>query len=449
MLNKDSETLRQTLTRIVSSYVDSPMLIDELCHALSAHAPDGTVSSRRVEDLASSYASLCANNPTDKVGLDKAWRVLRDAIRALEASAPVAEIRARLNRFMAEPGKSCIYDHLDQADVLIRIDGDFESDADREQYVNALAARLQGSSPEARELLEAFPGCGDMRGMEGWCAQVRAFLRTEGTKAPVTVADERGRFEARFAHLKKYPDITPETWNYMWFAWEARANEAIQAPAATAAPDTLVGAVTALIAVVESEQRQSLHDFAADQIAAVQASLVALPPAPEPWPGYHDDIAAAIGELSQAMGSPTMIARRPASLLSATVRAAAERIKAEASAPGESYNDLFNALQRIDTAAVALPGFEVRHEGGLDAVVKNIVEAIERCSAKAEPDTFEQERQLNEVMELVDSLADESATKAYHGELRCRRKPHELRALILAKLTVAYVPGQHQESGKG
>ena len=42
----------------------------------------------------------------------------------------------------------------------------------------------------------------------------------------------------------------------------------------------------------------------------------------------------------------------------------------------ESWEDLHNALQRIDTAAVGLPTFQVRHEGGLDAVVQNIVDAI-------------------------------------------------------------------------
>lgn len=55
-----------------------------------------------------------------------------------------------------------------------------------------------------------------------------------------------------------------------------------------------------------------------------------------------------------------------------------------ASAPGsespsdtaESYAELFNALQRIDTAAVSLPGFIVRHEGGIDAFTRNIVDAI-------------------------------------------------------------------------
>jgi len=44
--------------------------------------------------------------------------------------------------------------------------------------------------------------------------------------------------------------------------------------------------------------------------------------------------------------------------------------------PVETWEDLHNALQRIDTAAVGLPTFEVRHEGGLDAVVQNIVDAI-------------------------------------------------------------------------
>ena len=44
--------------------------------------------------------------------------------------------------------------------------------------------------------------------------------------------------------------------------------------------------------------------------------------------------------------------------------------------PVETWEDLHNALQRIDTAAVGLPTFQVRHEGGLDAVVQNIVDAI-------------------------------------------------------------------------
>jgi hypothetical protein len=49
---------------------------------------------------------------------------------------------------------------------------------------------------------------------------------------------------------------------------------------------------------------------------------------------------------------------------------------------GNSYADLFNALQRIETAAVFLPSFKITREGGLEAVVQNIVDAI---AALAEP----------------------------------------------------------------
>lgn len=50
----------------------------------------------------------------------------------------------------------------------------------------------------------------------------------------------------------------------------------------------------------------------------------------------------------------------------------------------ESYEDLWNALQRIDSVAVTLPTFEVRHEGGLDAAMQNIVDAILAASARLE-----------------------------------------------------------------
>lgn len=97
---------------------------------------------------------------------------------------------------------------------------------------------------------------------------------------------------------------------------------------------------------------------------------------------------------------------------------------------GESYDDLFNALQRIDTAAVALPSFEIRHEGGLDAVVRNIVEAIERCSVPPsesnqnmyefvtriteqipeKPDYWSScgqcERNINDAQDLIESFTD-------------------------------------------
>ncbi len=47
---------------------------------------------------------------------------------------------------------------------------------------------------------------------------------------------------------------------------------------------------------------------------------------------------------------------------------------------GDTYEELWNALQRIDSAAVFLPGFEVKHTGGIEAFTRNIVEAILRCA---------------------------------------------------------------------
>lgn len=44
---------------------------------------------------------------------------------------------------------------------------------------------------------------------------------------------------------------------------------------------------------------------------------------------------------------------------------------------GDSYTDLWQALHTVDTAAVMLPTFEVKHSGGIKAVAKNIVEAIQ------------------------------------------------------------------------
>lgn len=57
-----------------------------------------------------------------------------------------------------------------------------------------------------------------------------ADLKTSVSASPAVGADERARFEANFAHLKKYPDITAETWNWMWSAWEARAAQVAPPP---------------------------------------------------------------------------------------------------------------------------------------------------------------------------------------------------------------------------
>lgn len=51
-------------------------------------------------------------------------------------------------------------------------------------------------------------------------------------------------------------------------------------------------------------------------------------------------------------------------------------------AQGDSYDALWNALQRIETVSAFLPTMEVRHEGGIEAVTKNIVEAIAAAGEK-------------------------------------------------------------------
>lgn len=65
-----------------------------------------------------------------------------------KSQAPAINHARKLNRFSIQGAN--IYDHLDQADVLIRVDGDWESEDDRDQYVNALAARLQAPAVVAQ-----------------------------------------------------------------------------------------------------------------------------------------------------------------------------------------------------------------------------------------------------------------------------------------------------------
>lgn len=48
----------------------------------------------------------------------------------------------------------------------------------------------------------------------------------------------------------------------------------------------------------------------------------------------------------------------------------------------DSYDALWNALQRVHTVAAFLPTLEVRHEGGIEATTKNIVEAIAAAGEK-------------------------------------------------------------------
>lgn len=87
--------------------------------------------------------------------------------------------------------------------------------------------------------------------------------------------------------------------------------------------------------------------------------------------------------------------------------------------PAESWEELHNALQRIDTAAVGLPTFEVRHEGGLDAVVQNIVDAIVALHERPTPQRTEpiQSLQCFHCQVTIETLND----KVMH--LLAERKP--------------------------
>lgn len=50
----------------------------------------------------------------------------------------------------------------------------------------------------------------------------------------------------------------------------------------------------------------------------------------------------------------------------------------------DSYESIWNALQRIDTVAAMLPTYTVDHEGGIEAFTQNIVDAIQRLASKQE-----------------------------------------------------------------
>jgi hypothetical protein len=65
-------------------------------------------------------------------------------------------------------------------------------------------------------------------------------------------------------------------------------------------------------------------------------------------------------------------------------------------ADADSYDSIWHALQKIDTAACAHPLFVVEKDGGIDAVTHNIVSLIHRTAAPAapapHPDTKDAER---------------------------------------------------------
>jgi hypothetical protein len=58
----------------------------------------------------------------------------------------------------------------------------------------------------------------------------------------------------------------------------------------------------------------------------------------------------------------------------------------------DSYESIWNALQRISTVAAMLPTFTVDHEGGIEAFTQNIVDAINRLAALSSTAPVQQEK---------------------------------------------------------
>lgn len=61
----------------------------------------------------------------------------------------------------------------------------------------------------------------------------------------------------------------------------------------------------------------------------------------------------------------------------------------------ESYESIWNALQRIDSAAAMLPTYSVRHEGGIEAFTQNIIDAL------TQPTTVQQAEVTDVQMEQI------------------------------------------------
>lgn len=73
--------------------------------------------------------------------------------------------------------------------------------------------------------------------------------------------------------------------------------------------------------------------------------------------------------------------------------------------PTDSYDAIWNALHEIDSVAVMLPTFGVKHEGGIEAFTKNIVEAIQAASrALAQPQPTETKAALQRMADNAREL---------------------------------------------
>lgn len=132
----------------------------------------------------------------------------------------------------------------------------------------AAPAPLAAAEPYAIELLEAFPGCGDMRGMEIWCSQVRQFLRTKAapTGAVPAVAQGNGSDKAN-------------EWRKLAHQFDAQRMAAtVHLRTLLAMPQAHAEAARAFLAATPAEQIASVAPVQSPAPALqVQADMVLVP----------------------------------------------------------------------------------------------------------------------------------------------------------------------------
>lgn len=195
----------------------------------------------------------------------------------------------------------------------------------------------------------------------------------------------------------RHPSRSTEEWQEISALEDIAGGVAAAGALAGGAPGEASRAATSLVSPQQADEllrAQMAHAFdrVGHSIMAAQAQLLQtqlqskieqLQNALKAAPGHADDIDGESKPLAenlphaacgQEQGQQGRLAETEASLAS---QEEAQRQN------GETYDDLVNALHAIDTAAVFLPGFKVTHEGGLGAVVANIIEAINRVSSQS------------------------------------------------------------------
>lgn len=114
-------------------------------------------------------------------------------------------------------------------------------------------------------------------------------------------------------------------------------------------------------------------------------------PIGEDEPGVGGAVAARVrgwgklGYLPNGAELQDEIGRMMADALNALYTHAASQGQPSFAAAQDGYDAIWNALQRIESAAVLLPTFQVKHEGGIEAVAQNIVDAIAAVAQAAAP----------------------------------------------------------------